>query len=714
MYKIKVSLEKWRQHVIAYKYSKGLSAPALCIIALLLTVGLGIIEKNEREIINDGIMIQIDVDDTTSESGDWVSDGDDFDIPALESDEDIKQEKISDQVIKESTIALSKLDFSKKVLWRIHRIKPLKGFSEDDKNKILFQTALKLFSKGDYEKTYTLIGKLPRQMRHKERPGFYYALALTKGGKIDQAIRAYQGQLERFPHHQASAINYGLLLNDAEKYKQAIKAFKYAATITSSRRKAKSLRNMATAYYELNEYKKAVKYYKKSIEYQPTNSTTWLMLAEAQQQLPKYSQAEVLETYRKSIQLAPNRYTPALKRANYLFSELMFAQAAEDYAEARKRSGHLSDTALMQSINYLAAGDLEAADKSLNSVKQASNDEEQLIELIKILSTQNYDDAKDLIKEIDDEKYFSHKEWYDYLRLKLAVIENDKDFFKKFDKKLFEHPIVGWPVKLEYARGLLQQEQYEEAQKLASKIAQALPNSAEAQLINGQLKLHSGQEIPGFNSLKHAYHIYPESRRVAFIYAKSHYDFEHYKQTVSIIQKLLQEHPKDIEALELKAKAHHALGQNELARSAYTEAFELDDKNLHSAFALAQLESDLGNDNKSLAVLQEILERDSSHIKARQFRAQLLCESRDYKQCLDEANNILKLDEDNKPAKELIEKYKDRVASEETDSTETDSTETDNKNDSDDDDDDDDEKSNNKSDDKDSDDDNDDEEDKDD
>lgn len=650
-------------HVINYKYSKGLSAPVICVLALVLTAGLALIEREERSVINDGTTIQINVEDSSSESLDSGSDDEGFDIPAEPEDEEANA-NITEEMIKETTLELSKIDFAKKVLWRIHRIDPLDGLSEDDKNTALFKAAVKLFAKGDYEKTYTLISKLPRKMRHKERPGFYYALALTKAHENERAIRAYQGQLERFPHHQASAINYGLLLLEAEKYREAVKAFKFAANITSGRRKAKSYRNLGSAYYELGKYEDAEERFSKSIEYQPTNSTTWLKLAEAQQQLPKYSQAEVLETYRKSIALAPNRYTPALERANYLFSELMFAKAAKDYTEARKRSGNLVATALMQSINYLAAGDLEAAEKALSKVRQADDDEEILIDLVKALSNEQYDEAEDIIDDIEKEKNFDNEALFEYLRLKLAVIQNDEKLFKKFDKDVFEDKILGWPSQLEYARGLFQQEKYKEAESISTQIIQTLPNSAEAHLIHGQVQLKNGNETPGFNSLKHAYNIYPKSRRVAFIYAKELQQFDRSQRAISVIDKMIKEHPKDIEAFELKARIHRKLGQNDLARQAYTAAFELDDKNIHSAFALAELENDLGNKQQSLTVLKDLLERDSSYIDARELRAEILCESRNYKECMVESENILGLDKDNKKAKALIDKYQDKVVKE--------------------------------------------------
>ncbi|WP_223669007.1 tetratricopeptide repeat protein [Kangiella shandongensis] len=647
--------------MISSKYNKGLSAPALCLIALLLTIVLVIVERNEREVINEGTLIQIDVDDSPSESVDSGSDNDEFDIPAPQVDDNSDNKSITEELIKETTLVLSKTDVYKKVLWRIHRIEPLKGFSEKDKNKVLFKAALKLFAKGDYERTHKILGKLPRSTRHKERPGFYYALALTKDDEIDKAIKAYQGQLERFPHHQASAINYGLLLLDDKQYEKAVKAFKYAISTTSGRRKSKSYRNLGTAYYELGQYEDAVKSFKKAIEYQPNNSTTWLKLAEAQQELPKFSQKEVLETYQKSISLAPNRYKSALKRGNYLFSELMFADAAKDYAEARKRSSDLVETALMQSINYLAAGDLEAADKSLNSIRQSNDDEELLIELLKALSNEKYDAAESVIDEINDEKNFKHDELFKYLKLKLAVIQEDKSIIKSFDKDLFEHPLVGWPSQLEYTRALYQQEQYKEAQTFATKIADNQPNSAEAHLINGQVELKNEQITTGFQSLKHAYNIYPESRRIAFIYAQSLFEFERYKQALAVVNILIEQHQKFIAAYELKARVHQELAQYDLAREAYTQAFELDDKNLHSAYELAKLESELGNDRQSLLILDDLLERDSSYIDARQLRAILLCDARKYAECVNEAKNIVKLDEDNQGAKALIKEYESLV-----------------------------------------------------
>ncbi|AOE49660.1 tetratricopeptide repeat protein [Kangiella sediminilitoris] len=644
-----------------YKYNKGISAPALCLIALALTVILVLVEHNEREVLNEGTLIQIEVDDSTSEGVDSTNDNDEYDVPAPAPGSNGSDKNITDEVVKETTLVLSKTDVYKKVLWRIHRIDPLKGFSEKDKNEILFKAALKLFAKGDYERTHKIIGKLPREVRHEERPGFYYALALTKDNENDEAIKAYQEQLERFPHHQASAINYGLLLLEDKQYEKAVTAFKYAISTTSSRRKSKSYRNLGRAYYELGKYEDAVKSYTKAIEYQPNNSTSWLKLAEAQQELPKYSQKEVLETYQKSISLAPNRYLPALKRANYLFSELMFADAAKDYKEARKRSSDLAETALMQSINYLAAGDLEAADKSLGSVKQSNDDEEMLIDLVKALSNEKYDRAESLVKDIGDEKSFKYDELYDYLRIKLAVIQNEKDIVRSFDQDLFEDPLVGWPCQLEYTRILFQQEAYKKAEEFSSELASKLPNSAEAHLINGQVQLKNKQITSGFQSLKHAYNIYPESRRVAFIYAQSLFEYERYAQAVSVTDSLIKQHPKFVAAYELKAQTHKAMSQYDLAKEAYRQAFELDDKNLHSAYELAKLESELGNDNQSLDILNELIERDSTYLEARQLKAILLCDARRYAECVDEAENIVKLDENNQGAKALIKEYESLV-----------------------------------------------------
>ena len=104
------------------RYNKGLSAPALCVIALLLTLVLSVIERNEREVINDGTLIQIDVDDSPSENVDSGNDDDEFDIPEPSPEDEGDKGKITEKVVKDTVLALSNIDFSKKVLWRIHRI----------------------------------------------------------------------------------------------------------------------------------------------------------------------------------------------------------------------------------------------------------------------------------------------------------------------------------------------------------------------------------------------------------------------------------------------------------------------------------------------------------------------------------------------------------------------------------------------------------------
>ncbi|NTS76687.1 tetratricopeptide repeat protein [Catenovulum sp. SM1970] len=251
--------------------------------------------------------------------------------------------------------------------------------TELQKQALVDALITQLMAQSSYQVVIKVLNQLTESQRLAWQQQFSYAISLARTKQQELAIEAYRTLLVHNDSHTAAAINLGLLLNKAKRYKEAQRTLKKAVAIAPSSKKAKALSALATSLQRQNKLEKAAKAFAHSLEYRPNHAATWLKLALVKVKLDR-DYAMVSKTFERAIALKPG-YVKALKhQAEYQLMKLNF-NAAINYAKQA-----LALASKDEDIHrILAWAYLEQADKSLASeqwkwlASQANSKNERLM-----------------------------------------------------------------------------------------------------------------------------------------------------------------------------------------------------------------------------------------------------------------------------------------------------------------------------------------------
>ena len=153
---------------------------------------------------------------------------------------------------------------------------------------------------------------------HPDHAQSHYMLGLAKycTGDVNAAITHVEDALKSDEAEAEWYCNYGIMLNELQRYDDAVKA--YDKAIETDPEYPNSYWNMAHAHWLNGDYEKAEASARKGTEMDPNTAEAWLNLGTAQIKLDKRDEA--LESWEKALAINPD-FVPALNNMGNILRE---------------------------------------------------------------------------------------------------------------------------------------------------------------------------------------------------------------------------------------------------------------------------------------------------------------------------------------------------------------------------------------------------------
>ncbi len=626
-----------------------ITAPLLCLIALMLSAYIYALEKNSRAQLTTGNTITIALNSGANRG----FNPDTFNKDAREEDSVTIDTKEFQALLKNLESDANKDNFVLKEWLNSNR----KAFNKSEYQQFLLTAARKTTQSERYPLANELFAEIGRKYFEDDLTGFYRAFALDKVDDYRLAKRTYEWQLERHPNHQSSAMNYGLLLLDNKQADEAIAALKHAINITSGKRKAKSLRFLARAYALKKNGADAIKTIRKAILFEPDSSQSWVLLADYLSAISQHDRQEVLDSYQKAIALDSKNFQRYFSLAKYQFSQLLFEDARDSFSEAQKRVKHKSELQLLASLNSFASGRPYSAQRILEGIDSDAGNKNALFKAAMELFDKDYQKAGEYlasIQKVISESTEAEQGLFSFLTYETLAKYSDPEL--KLPKyKISETSLYFYPVKLAKAHYLLAQDAAGLLEH-SEQLAQSLPNSAEALLVYARSLKHMQQNQKALPVYAKAHNLQLNSRRIVIDYVSLLYEQDKNEQGMQILDGLLASQPRYTRALLLRAKILLKQQKMDDAERVLKAIITMDRNNIPARYKMAQMQFELGDHNEAILTLTDLLGINSADIAARILRTKILIASNRNKSALQETKRILKLDKNNKIALQLQEK----------------------------------------------------------
>ena len=128
------------------------------------------------------------------------------------------------------------------------------------------EAAVAIQEQGNYEKAIKLYSNILKTAGKTKafHPNQLLALCYHKQGHHSRSLYAFEKAIKMNPKHAATRNNFGNLLSDTQKYKEAKSQFKKAIDINPSYAEAYS--NIGNSYQKLRDYTLASQSYLNAIE----------------------------------------------------------------------------------------------------------------------------------------------------------------------------------------------------------------------------------------------------------------------------------------------------------------------------------------------------------------------------------------------------------------------------------------------------------------
>lgn len=505
-----------------------------------------------------------------------------------------------------------------------------------------------------FEEARAMLESLPEQERLASGGSFAYAVSLNGLGLGDEALAAYQKHFEANPNHQAGAINYGLLLASGDRHAEAIGVFAHAASITSGKRRGKSLSSQGSSLIALQRYAEAVPLFQRSIEYRPDHSATWRKLAVAQSLVPDVPPTEIEANFRKASALAPGDTRPLLEWANYYFANGRFKSAIPLYRGAHTLATNRFDIQLYRAINLYASGRPTSAKrvlKKLSTTRWSSTRSKRLAAMKAIVSGSKKDVRREIIRL---KKLKSDPMLNKYLTalamLKIGDLKNANSYIAGIsDTSQFSLPI-------RYARGryFAKKGLNLDAEREFSELTALAPLSALFTYAYSRSLLKADKQTAALTTIETAWRLQSESRKISLEYSHQLNSSGKYAAALTVLKALSSDNPRYAKALILSGEIYENAGATDKAINVYQRVLDLGSENLTVALKLAKLQKVQGRNEEALATVDEIIEWDSGSIEARMLRAELFDTMARSDLEIEELKRVLQLDQNHKPAIEML------------------------------------------------------------
>lgn len=189
-----------------------------------------------------------------------------------------------------------------------------------------------------------------------QNPEFLRALALHRGGQLNEAEALYQQLLQRYPRHPQIIANLGVLALQKGQLDQCIQLLEQSLAIQPNQPEA--LSNLANAIQYRGDLQEAVALYERALLLRPSFSEAWSNRGKALVELGRPQ--ESLESCEKAIAFNPGFADAYGNRGNALKELGRLEQALQSYDQALVLNPHSAEPHFNKALVQLMLGQFES------------------------------------------------------------------------------------------------------------------------------------------------------------------------------------------------------------------------------------------------------------------------------------------------------------------------------------------------------------------
>ncbi|MBQ0724300.1 MAG: tetratricopeptide repeat protein [Cycloclasticus sp.] len=531
--------------------------------------------------------------------------------------------------------------------------------NQQDRGRIIAELAQALLTKRDFANIEILLGSLTLEKRLLHNVQFTFAYALSKTGRSKDAIEQYEFFTASNPNAYAALLNQGLLLKKIGAHEKAILIFSKAADISSGFKKAKALAHLASAEYALSRYDGAVKHYKKSIEYRPDSPYTWSQLGKALMASGAQYQ-KAMNAYDKAVALDPKNSRLLLARANAQLDHYDYVSVTKNFKKATLLSKNDIKTHRLLAWAYLEQGKRNNAKKHINYLiqQETSSLRKASAELLLLYAQEHYKELLSRIKNVKSET--------DELRY-LKGLANRRSGYYQSASTIFEglsnSEAYKWRSNIQLARIKRSRKQYQPAIEMFQKL---IHHNNAAAFLSFELSLtHEAlsQTELALKAINHAITLNDQNNTYLLTKARYLQLLGNPNKAMRIVNQLLERSPNYTRGLRYQALLQLEIGDPVNAIKTYEKILSLEPSDTATLNQLAKILIERSQFTRAQNHLSKLLDEQTGNIEARYLLASAYYKNDQFSQALTELNNILRLDQEHKPAKELKKTINNKIIS---------------------------------------------------
>lgn len=345
-----------------------------------------------------------------------------------------------------------------------------------------------------------------------------------------------------------------------------------------------------------------------ALEMAPKYPDAWNLLGDLERQAGAADKAEA--AYDKAIEYDPTPAPALYKRALVRLERQDYAGAEADARTLARLTPRRPESDYVYGLIHYRQKRFEAAQTAL---EQALNKDRRFVPALYDLGLVHF--AQDHLEQT--EAYLNQfltltPQSHPALKLLARVKLRSNDFAQA--AALLQRVLAAAPDDAEATMLLgsvyLAQGEADQGVQYFQKVADSSPDRAQAQLWLGWSLLKQGEKDKGVEALEAAIQIEPQMREADPILVEFHLQEKAFDEALEVARQRVQRLPDDPMSHDLLGMVYATKGENELARSAFERALELDPGYVDAEMNLVRLDLRAGHAQAAEARLRSVLEKD--------------------------------------------------------------------------------------------------------
>lgn len=470
---------------------------------------------------------------------------------------------------------------------------------------------------GDPQKAATFFIKATELLDDYARAWYNLGIAYKRSKNASKAKAAYEKALELNPHYQKAAINLAALLRSLGDLEQALALFAKAAEMSSADTRARALLQQGEVLYDLERFEESVKVIRKSIDYNPRDSLSWLALGKSLTHIPEEKQTAIA-AFNNAASLSPNDIDIRLDIASPLADANLNKEALKHLQHALQINPSSQPIREEMASIFEKQGDLESAQTQYKWLADnADNKAHQARYLAELAFLDNdlnaaIEHLRAAVKESDGDDL---KSWQ-RLGLVLSKAGETEQALAEYELLLKKHP-KNVKALVAAASLALDQNLGKKAESFLQRATAQGTSNPNTWFNLGRLRESQNKPEDAAEAYQNCLRIDPDFRGAALRLAIIKRQLGEPEVAVELYQKVLSQNPRYTLARYNLGVVLSSIGRADEAAIQYALVLEQDPDNQKARLNLAVIRRSQGLYEEARDLLQTGLAQDPSNISAR-------------------------------------------------------------------------------------------------